>query len=89
MIHHINLFHLYNIKKKIREKKKNKIENILKEKKLKGKNLVTSVLRVALLYAIHGAAIENILFENGDGVNTFHAFNPIQAFLHLIKKICY
>jgi photosystem II P680 reaction center D2 protein len=46
-------------------------------------------LGVALLSAIHGAAIENILFENGDGVNTFHAFNPIQAFLHLIKKICY
>jgi photosystem II P680 reaction center D2 protein len=43
-------------------------------------------LGAALLSAIHGAAIENILFENGDGVNTFHAFNPIQAFLHLIKK---
>jgi hypothetical protein len=31
-----------------------------------------------LLYAIHGATV-NTLVENGDGVNTFHAFNPTQA----------
>jgi hypothetical protein len=43
-------------------------------------------LGAALLSAIHGATVENILFENGDGANTFHAFNPTQAFLHLIKK---
>ena len=89
---HINLFLLYVIKKKsIREKKKikeekNKIGNIIKGKKLKEKKLVAGVLGAALLSAIHGATVENILFENGDGANTFHAFNPTQAFLHLIKK---
>jgi hypothetical protein len=48
---HINLFPLYNMKKKsIREKKKklkrekNKIGNILKGKKLKGKKLVVGLL---------------------------------------------
>jgi hypothetical protein len=39
-----------------------------------------------LYYGIYGAIVENILFEDGDGANTFHAFNPNQAFLHL-KKI--
>jgi hypothetical protein len=43
-------------------------------------------LGVALLYAIHGATAENILFEDGYGVNTFRVFNPTQTFLHL-KKI--
>jgi photosystem II P680 reaction center D2 protein len=33
------------------------------------------VLGAALLCAIHGATVENTLFEDGDGVNTFHAFN--------------
>jgi photosystem II P680 reaction center D2 protein len=32
------------------------------------------VLGAALLCAIHGATLENTLFEDGDGVNTFHAF---------------
>ncbi|KAM0070952.1 Photosystem II D2 protein [Helianthus debilis subsp. tardiflorus] len=32
-----------------------------------------------LLCAIHGATIENTLFEDGDGANTFRAFNPTQA----------
>jgi photosystem II P680 reaction center D2 protein len=45
-------------------------------------------LDVALLCAIHGATVENTLFDDGDGANTFRAFNPIQAFLHL-KKNCY
>jgi hypothetical protein len=50
---HINLFSLYNIKKSIREKKrnlkrkKNKIENILKGKKLKRKKFVVCVLGAA------------------------------------------
>ncbi|KAE9610929.1 Photosystem II D2 protein [Lupinus albus] len=32
-----------------------------------------------LLCAIHGATVENTLFEDGDGANTFRAFNPTQA----------
>jgi hypothetical protein len=39
-----------------------------------------------LLCVIHGATLENILFEDGDGINIFCAFNPTQVFLHL-KKI--
>ena len=31
------------------------------------------------LCAIHGATVENTLFEDGDGSNTFRAFNPTQA----------
>jgi len=37
-------------------------------------------LGAALLCAIDGATIENILFEDDDDANTFHAFNPTQAF---------
>ncbi|XP_057861740.1 photosystem II D2 protein-like [Cryptomeria japonica] len=37
------------------------------------------VLGVALLCAINSATMENTLFEDGDGTNTFHAFNPTQA----------
>ncbi|KAL7586868.1 hypothetical protein Lser_V15G35705 [Lactuca serriola] len=40
---------------------------------------VAGVLGAALLCAIHGATIENTLFEDGDGENTFYAFNPTQA----------
>ena len=40
-----------------------------------------------MLRAIYGATIENTLFEDGDGANTFRAFNPTQVFLHLKKKI--
>ncbi|XP_059310127.1 photosystem II D2 protein-like [Lycium ferocissimum] len=40
---------------------------------------VAGVLVFALLCAIHGATVENTLFEDGDGVNTFRAFNPTQA----------
>jgi len=40
---------------------------------------VASVLGAALLYAIHGAIVENILFEDGDCANTFRAFNSTQA----------
>jgi len=29
--------------------------------------------------AIHGATVENTLFEDGDASNTFRAFNPTQA----------
>ncbi|XP_052874761.1 photosystem II D2 protein-like [Gossypium arboreum] len=29
--------------------------------------------------AIHGATVENTLFEDGGGANTFRAFNPTQA----------
>jgi photosystem II P680 reaction center D2 protein len=45
-------------------------------------------LDVALLCDIHGATVENTLFDDGDGANTFRAFNPNQAFLHL-KNNCY
>ncbi len=31
---------------------------------------------VALLCVIHSATVQNTLFEDGDGANTFHAFNP-------------
>lgn len=29
--------------------------------------------------AIHGATVENTLFEDGDSSNTFRAFNPTQS----------
>lgn len=38
---------------------------------------VAGVLGAALLCAIHGATVENTLFEDGDGANTFRAFNPV------------
>jgi hypothetical protein len=34
-----------------------------------------------------GASVENTLFEDGNGANTFNAFNPTQIFLNLKKKI--
>ncbi|KAF9602747.1 hypothetical protein IFM89_030635 [Coptis chinensis] len=40
---------------------------------------VAGVLGAALLCAIHGATMENTLFEDGDGANTFCAFNPTQV----------
>ena len=42
---------------------------------------VAGILGGALLCAIHGATVENTLFEDGDGssANTFKAFNPTQA----------
>nr|YP_010044976.1 photosystem II protein D2 [Blidingia minima]QPF96241.1 photosystem II protein D2 [Blidingia minima] len=40
---------------------------------------VAGVLGAALLCAIHGATVENTIFEDGDGANTFRAFNPTQA----------
>ncbi|CAN6476861.1 unnamed protein product [Victoria cruziana] len=40
---------------------------------------VAGVLGAALLCTIHGATVENTLFEDGDGANTFGAFNPTQA----------
>jgi hypothetical protein len=39
-------------------------------------------LGAALLSIINGATVENILYEDGDGANTFHVFNPTQSFLH-------
>ncbi|MFN9649745.1 MAG: photosystem II D2 protein (photosystem q(a) protein), partial [Pseudanabaena sp.] len=41
---------------------------------------VAGILGGALLCAIHGATVENTLFEDGDGntANTFKAFNPTQ-----------
>jgi hypothetical protein len=44
-------------------------------------------LDATLLCAIHGATVENTLFEDDDGANTFRTFNPTQAFLHLEKKL--
>ncbi len=42
---------------------------------------VAGILGGALLCAIHGATVENTLFEDGDGktANTFKAFNPTQS----------
>ena len=39
---------------------------------------VAGILGGALLSAIHGATVENTLFEDGDGANTFQAFEPTQ-----------
>ncbi|XBH84897.1 hypothetical protein VPH35_072957 [Triticum aestivum] len=40
---------------------------------------VAGVLGASLLCAIHGVTVENTLFEDSDGANTFRAFNPTQA----------
>jgi photosystem II P680 reaction center D2 protein len=48
---------------------------------------VAGVLGAALLCAIHGATVENTLFEDGDGANTFRAFNPVCGCLLLYRKI--
>jgi photosystem II P680 reaction center D2 protein len=40
---------------------------------------VVGVLGATLLCAIHGATVENTLYEDGDGANTFRAFNLTQA----------
>ncbi|KAG5048681.1 hypothetical protein JHK85_009784 [Glycine max] len=40
---------------------------------------VAGVLGTTLLCVIHGATVENTLFEDGDGANTFRAFNSTQA----------
>ena len=37
---------------------------------------VAGILGGALLSAIHGATVENTLFEDGDAANTFRAFTP-------------
>ncbi|UBF24294.1 photosystem II D2 protein (photosystem q(a) protein) [Kovacikia minuta CCNUW1] len=39
---------------------------------------VTGILGGALLCAIHGATVENTLFEDSRGFNTFGGFNPTQ-----------
>jgi DNA/RNA endonuclease YhcR with UshA esterase domain len=44
-------------------------------------------LGAILLRTIHGATVENTLFEDGDGANTFRAFNSTQAFFNLKTKI--
>ena len=44
-------------------------------------------MNAALLCIIDGSIVENTLFEDGNGANTFHAFNPTQTFLNLKKKI--
>ena len=40
---------------------------------------VVDILGIALSCAIHDAIIENVLFEYGDGTNTFRVFNPTQG----------
>jgi photosystem II P680 reaction center D2 protein len=40
---------------------------------------VARVLGAVLLCAICGATVENTIFKDGDGANTFSAFNPTQA----------
>ena len=44
-------------------------------------------MSIAILYGIHGAIVENTLFEDDDDANTFCAFNPTQEFLHLKKLL--
>jgi hypothetical protein len=44
-----------------------------------GVRRLPGVLGAALLCAIHGATVENTIFEDGDGANTFRAFNPTQS----------
>ena len=39
---------------------------------------VAGILGGALLCAIHGATVENTLFEDGEQANTFKAFEPTQ-----------
>jgi hypothetical protein len=53
-----------------------------------GIKLVSDIWGAALLCAIHGASIENTLFEDGGSANTFCVFNPTRTFLHL-KKILF
>lgn len=36
-------------------------------------------INFTFLCAIHGATVENTLFEDGDSSNTFRAFNPTQS----------
>jgi hypothetical protein len=74
-------------KKKNLKRTKNKIENILKEKKLKEKKLVAGVLSAALLCTIHGATEENTLFNDSDDANTFRAFNQTQNIFTFEKKL--
>jgi hypothetical protein len=40
-----------------------------------------------MLCVIHGATVENTLFEDGDGANIFRVFNLTQTFLNLKKKL--
>ena len=40
---------------------------------------VAGILGAALLCAIHGATVQNTIFEDGDAANTFRAFTPTQA----------
>ena len=40
---------------------------------------VAGILGGALLCAIHGATVENTLFEDGEASNTFRAFEPTQS----------
>merc|ERR1739838_809897 len=40
---------------------------------------VAGILGGALLCAIHGATVENTLFQDGEGSNTFRAFEPTQS----------
>jgi hypothetical protein len=44
-------------------------------------------LNAALLCIIYGAMVENTLFEDDDGVNTFRTFNSTRAFLNLKEKV--
>jgi len=73
-------------KKSIREKK-----NKLKKKNWKylkrKKKLVVDVLDAALLCTIHGATVENTLFEDGDDANIFRAFNPNSIIFTFEKNI--
>ena len=87
-----SIYFLFTLYKKNQLEKRKKIKEeknwkYIKRKKLKGKKFVASLLGASLLCAIHGVTVENILFKDGDGANTFRAFNQTQVFLHLKKNI--
>lgn len=49
--------------------------------------LVGKLYTFTSLCAIHGATVENTLFEDGDSSNTFRAFNPTQSEETYVFKI--
>jgi hypothetical protein len=89
--HLINLFSLQYEKKKREEKeikrKKNKIKNILRGKKLKGKKLVAGVLGTTLLCTIHGATVEKKLKMTMVQIHSV-LLTQLKHF-YILKKYCY
>jgi len=55
------------MKKKFNKKQGKKIRNILKEKKIIGKEISYRYIKHCFIMRIHSVIIKNILFENDDG----------------------